>query len=183
MQLLLDAQQFLLLVFLDRGDRDAGPARHDFLDVFARDDAGGGIIQLQALAQLAQIIFFFAFLFGIETRFFKLMIGDGRFHAVGDEFHPLLHFGYFVGKRGLAQLDTRAGFIDEVDGLVRKETIGDVAAGKIDGVLNRFVGIADGMEFFVTLADTLQNPNGFLFRGAIHLHGLEAALQGTIFLH
>jgi hypothetical protein len=39
-QLDFDAQQFLLLVFLDRGDGDAGPARDHFFDVFARDDAG-----------------------------------------------------------------------------------------------------------------------------------------------
>ena len=181
MQFLFDAQQFLLLVFLDGGDRHAGPARNDFLDVFARHDAGGRIIELQTLAQLAQIIFFFAFFFGIETRLFKLMIGNGRFHAMGDEFHALLHLGHFVGKRGLAQLHARARFVDQVDGFVGKETVRNVAAGKIDGILDGFIGIADGVEFFVTLADALQNANGFFFRGAIDLHGLEAALEGTIF--
>src|SRR5258708_2976785 len=31
----LDAQEFLLLVLFDGSDRDAGPAGHDFFDVFA----------------------------------------------------------------------------------------------------------------------------------------------------
>src|SRR5713226_2840760 len=70
-QLYFDAQQFLLLVFLDRGDRYARPARNDLFDVFARDDASRGVIQLQTLAQLAQVIFFFALFFGIEPRFLK----------------------------------------------------------------------------------------------------------------
>ena len=78
-QFRLDAQQLLLLVFLDRGDADAGPARHHFFDVFARHDAGGSVVELVALAQAAQIFFFFALFFGIETRLFEFMIGDGAF--------------------------------------------------------------------------------------------------------
>ena len=40
------------------------------------------------------------------------MRGDRRFHAVSDELHALLHFADFLGNGGLAQLDTRAGFIN-----------------------------------------------------------------------
>ena len=180
-QFLFDAQQFLLLVFLDGGDGDAGPARNHVFDVFARHDAGGGIIELQTLAQLAQIFFFLALLFGIETRLFKLVIGDGRFHAVSDELHALLHLGHFIGQRRLAQLHARAGFVDQVDGLVGQEAIRNVAARKINGVLDGFVGVADGVEFLVALAHALQHANGFFFVGAVHLHGLEAALERAIF--
>src|SRR5258705_13814381 len=42
-QLGLNAQEFLLLVFFDGSDRDAGPARDDFFDVFARDDTRRGV--------------------------------------------------------------------------------------------------------------------------------------------
>jgi len=36
----LDAQQFLLLIFLDGGDADTRPARNDFFDILARDNPG-----------------------------------------------------------------------------------------------------------------------------------------------
>ena len=183
MQFLFDAQQLLLLVFLDGSDRHASPARNDFFDVFAGHDAGGRIIQLQTLSQLPQIIFFFAFFLGIEPRLFKFMIGDGRFHAMSDELNALLHFGDFIGKRGLAQFHAGTGFIDEVDGFVRQEAVGYVPAGKIDSVLDRFVGVTDRVEFFVALADTLQNANGFVFAGAIDLHSLEASFERAIFFY
>src|ERR1700733_3153726 len=47
-----DAQQFLLLVFLNGSDGDTRPARNHFFDIFARDDAGGRFVELQTLAQL-----------------------------------------------------------------------------------------------------------------------------------
>src|SRR2546430_9077668 len=45
-----------------------------------------------------------------------------RFHAVSDEFHALLYFADFFGNSGLTQLDARAGFVDQVDGFVRKRS-------------------------------------------------------------
>src|SRR6266849_3658303 len=39
-----------LLIFFDRGDADAGPAGNNFLDILARHDAGGSVIELVALA-------------------------------------------------------------------------------------------------------------------------------------
>src|SRR5439155_25498066 len=45
---------------------------------------------------------------------FKFVIGDGRFHAVSDEFHPLLHFADFLGNGCLAQLDARARLVDQI---------------------------------------------------------------------
>ena len=85
------------------------------------------------------------------------------------------------GKRGLPQLHARAGLIDQIDGLVRQEAIRNVAAGEIDRVLDGFVGVADGVEFFVALAHALQDADGFFFAGAIDLHRLEAALERTVF--
>ncbi len=155
MQLDFDAQQFLLFVFLDGADVDPRPARHHFFDVLARDDSGAGVVELQTLANDAQIFFFFAFFLGIEARLLEFVIGDGGFHAVGDEFHAFLHFCHFIRQHGLAQFYARARFVDQVDSLVREETIGNVTAGKINRVTNGFVGVADGMEFFVTFAHAL----------------------------
>ena len=129
----------------------------------------------------AQIFLFLALFLGIEARLLEFVIGDGRFHAVRDEFHALLHFGNFIGQRGLAQLHARAGFVDQIDGLVRQEAVRNVAAREIDGVLDGFVGVADGVKFFVALAHALQNADGFFLGRRVDFHGLEAAFERAIF--
>jgi len=70
------------------------------------------------------------------------------FHAMHDELDALLHFGQFLGKRSLAQLYTRSGFIDQIDGFVRKEAVRNVAVRVRDREIDGFVGIGDGVEFF-----------------------------------
>src|SRR5437667_9411509 len=119
-ELRFDAQQFLLFVFLDGSDADAGPARNDFFNVFAGDDAGRGVVQFETFAQATQIFLFLALLLGIKTRLFKFVIGDGRFHPVSDEFHALLHFADFYRDSCLADLYARSGLYHEVIGFVRK---------------------------------------------------------------
>src|SRR5437660_3365913 len=178
----LDAQQFLLLVFLDGSDADAGPARNDFFNVFAGDDAGRGVVQFETFAQATQIFLFLALLLGIKTRLFKFVIGDGRFHPVSDKLYALLHFADFFGDGGLTQLDAGASFVNQVDGFVWKETIGNVAVGKIDGVAQRFIRVADGVEFLVALANTLNHLHGLVFIRRGNLDGLEAALERAVFL-
>src|SRR6266850_649275 len=137
-QFRLDAQKFLLFVFLNGSDADASPARNDFFNVFSGHNARRGVVQLEAFAETTQIFLFLALFLGIETRLLEFMIGYGRFHAVGDELHALLHFADFFGNGSLAQLHARARFVDQIDGLVRKKTVGNVAVRKIDGVAECF---------------------------------------------
>ena len=85
------------------------------------------------VAQGAQVLALLALLVGVEARLLELVVRDGVLHAMHDELDALLDFGELLGQRGLAQLDARAGFIDEVDGLVRQEAVGDVAVGVRDG--------------------------------------------------
>src|ERR1700730_3670624 len=181
-QLGLDAQEFLLLVFLDGGDRDAGPARDDFLDVLAGDDAGGGVVELVTLAKAAQIFFFFALLFGVEARLLEFVRRDSAFHAVRDEFHALLHFADFFWHAGLTEFHTGAGFVVQVDGFVRVELVGNVAVRKIDRVSQGVIGITDSVKFFVALAHSADDLDGFFLVGRGHFYGLEAALEGAVFL-
>src|SRR6266567_1686915 len=182
-QFRLDAQQLLLLVLFDGGDADARPSRNDFFDVFARHDARGGVIQLETFAQSAQVFFFLAFFLGIETRLLEFVIGDGRFHAMRNEFHALLHFAHFFGDGGLAQLYASAGLVDQVDGFVGQKTIGDITVRKIDGITQRFVRVTDRVEFFVALAHALNYLHGLLFIRSRNFHGLEAPLQRAVFFH
>jgi len=65
-----------------------------------------------------------ALLVRVEAGLLKLVIGDGRVHAVNDELDPLLNLGDLFRKRRLAQLDPRACLVDQIDGLVREKRSG-----------------------------------------------------------
>ena len=86
------------------------------------------------------------------------------------------------GKRGLAQLDARAGFVNEIDGLVRQEAVRNKPRGGVDRVLDGFIGVGHGVEFLVAFLDAEQDPGGVLFVGRRNLHGLEAAFERAVFL-
>src|SRR4029450_3454423 len=53
---------------------------------------------------------------------------DGVLHLLDRDPDALVDLAELLAVAGLAQLRSCAGFIDEVDGLVRQEAIGDVAA-------------------------------------------------------
>src|SRR5215469_3103177 len=182
-QFRLDAQQLLLFVFFDGSNGDPGPAGDNFFDVFAGHDPGRSVIELVAFAEAPQIFFFLALFFGVEAGLFKFVIGNRRFHAVGDEFHALLHFADFFGDRRLAQLNARACFINEVDGFVREEAVGNIAVRKVDRVAKRFFRVADGVELLVAFANALNDLNGLFLAWGGNLDGLEAALERAILFH
>src|SRR5260370_18019453 len=114
-QFRLDAKEFLLLIFLDGGDADAGPAGNDFFDIFASHDAGGSVVQFVALTEDAKVFLFLALFFGIKTGLFEFVIGDLGFHAVVDELHALLHSADLFQYGSLAQLGPGASFVHTVN--------------------------------------------------------------------
>ena len=63
-----------------------------------------------------------------------------------DELDTLLNIGQVGRQRGLAQLDAGARFVDQVDSLVRQETVGDVAAGGEHRGIDGIVGIASSCK-------------------------------------
>ena len=91
--------------------------------------AGGGVVEVVLLAELAHVLALFALFVGVEARLLELVVRDGVLHAVHDELDALLDVGQFGRQRGLAQLHARAGFVDQIDGLVRQEAVRNVAAG------------------------------------------------------
>ena len=182
MQLFFHAQQLLRLFFLDAGDGHAGPAADHILNVFAAHDAGRRVVEVILVAQGAQVLALLAFLVGVEARLLELMIRDGRVHAVHDELDALLHLGDLLGQRGLAQLDARAGLVDQVDGLVGQEAVGDVAVGMRHRKLDGGIGVADRVELLVAVLDAHDDLDGVGLVGRRHLDGLEAALQRAVLL-
>src|SRR5271166_349400 len=181
-QLFFDAKKLLAFFFLNGSDGNAGPPRDHVFDIFAADHAGGRFIEVILLAQGAQVLALLTLLVGIEPGLLELVVRDGVFHAVHDELDPLLHFGDVFGQRGLAQLHTSTGLIHEINGLVGKKAIGQIAIGMRDRECDGLVGVADGVELLVALLDAKQNLDRVRLVGRRHFHCLEAALQRAIFL-
>ena len=78
--------------------------------------------------------------------------------------------------------DHGAGLVDEVDGLVRQETVGDIAVGERGRGDERVVVDAHAVVDLVALFQAAEDGNGVLHRRLIDLHGLEAALKrGVLF--
>src|SRR6476646_609403 len=109
------------------------------------------------LAQNAQVLALLAFFVGIESRLFELVVRDRVFHSVNDELETLLHFGDFFRQRGLAQFYARASFVDQVDRLVRKEAVRNVAVGVRDREVDGVVGVSDRMKLLVSVFDSEKN--------------------------
>ena len=88
-----------------------------------------------------------------------------------------------LGRQGIDfRTDHGAGFIHQVDGLIRQEPVGDVAVGEGGGGDQGIVLDLDAMEDFIPLLQTAQDSDG-IFHGRLGYHdGLETTFQGGILL-
>src|SRR6266568_2280213 len=75
-----------------------------------------------------------------------------------------------------------AGLVDEVDGLVRQEPVGDVAVGQVGRGHQRLVGERHAVVRLVAVAEALQDLDGVGHCGLVHRDGLEPALQRRVLL-
>src|ERR1700719_1663551 len=182
-QLFFNPQQLLGFFFFDRRYGHAGPARYHVLDVLPTDYAGGGFIEVVFFAKGAQVVALLAFFIRVEARLLELVVRDGVFHTMDDDLDPLLHFGQCLRQRGLAQFHARPRFVNQVDGLVRQKTVGNIAIRmryrKIDGL----VCISDGVEFFVAFFYAEENLDGVNFVRRRNFYRLEAALERPVFFN
>ena len=93
-----------------------------------------------------------------------------------------LDFINFDGQRIQLHAQARGGFVDQVDGLVRKKPVGDVAVGKRGGRQDRRVLNAHAVVQLVALFQSAQNRDG-VFDGRLgNQDRLEAALERRILL-
>ncbi len=75
-----------------------------------------------------------------------------------------------------------AGFVDEVDGLVGQEPVGDVAVGEGDGGDQGAVLDLDAVKDLQAFAQATQDGDRVLLGRLVDHHGLEAAFQGGVLL-
>ena len=82
----------------------------------------------------------------------------------------------------LANCNSCASGINQADSFIRKLACRDVAVGKFHGCLNCFIENNYVMVFFQRSIQCPKHVDGFVFVGLIHLHHLETAGQGRVFL-
>jgi hypothetical protein len=79
-------------------------------------------------------------------------------------------------------LDAAGGFIDEVDGFVRQEAVGDVAIAQRGGGNDGVVLNAHAVVDFVALLEATQDGDGVFHARFTDFHRLEATLQRGVLL-
>ena len=89
----------------------------------------------------------------------------------------LLHVHHFFGQAALAQFHSRAGFINEINGLIGQVAVRYVAAGIKYRSSQRLIRISDGMEFLIPLFDPEEDLNCIVFARRRNFDGLETPLQ------
>ena len=101
---------------------------------------------------------------------------DFQLHDFPVEHIQLLRFGVDLHP------EFGSCLIHQVDGLVRKKPVGDVALGELHGCNYRFVLDAHLMVGFVFLLQSPKDGNGAFGIGFVYGNLLETALQGLVFL-
>ncbi len=160
-----------------------------------------GLLQLLFKVPQAGNGAFFAFPLGGHGLAFVLQVGQFLlkllqafpagfvlFFSEGFAFDLKLHDGavHLVQAGGLAVnlgAQVRGGLIDEVDGLIRQLAVRDVAGAKGGRGDHGAIGDAHAVVYLVALFEPAQDADGIRNGWFFHHHGLEAALQGGIFLH
>ncbi len=96
--------------------------------------------------------------------------------------HPALHFVELSRHRVDLHAQPRGRLVDQVDGLVGQESVGDVAVREDGRRHQRRVLEADLVVELVTLAQAAQDADGVLDRRLADGHRLEAPLERRVLL-
>ena len=81
-----------------------------------------------------------------------------------------------------ADARARAGFVHDVNGLVRQEAVGDVTIRELDRGFDGLVGELGLVMVLVFRAEALEDQNGLVDGGSFDLDRLEAPFQSRVFL-
>ena len=75
------------------------------------------------------------------------------------------------------------GFIYQVNGFIRQETVRDVSVGQHRSADQGIIHNLNAMEYLITFLQTTENGNGILYRRLFHHNRLETTLQSRILLN
>ena len=76
-----------------------------------------------------------------------------------------------------------SGFIDEINSLIGKETVGNIAIRKNGGGDHGIITNADTVMDFIAFFQAAKNGNCIFYRRLVYHNRLEAAFQGGIFFN
>ena len=116
-----------------------------------------------------------------DGRPLKVLHGDGLGFFSGRPLRP-------VGQRpegdGDLLFHPHPGrpLVDEVDGLIRQEAVGEIALAQLHRRVDGGVGDGQAVVLLIAAAQPPQDGLGLIRGGLRHLHRLEAALQGRVLL-
>ena len=178
--------QAAILGLFDFNRRNAGPQLHNLGHIVRRYlDIGHAQLQRgQLLAQLSQLGLGFGQFLVINSGI-ALLFGVGVFQVMLFGFQ-LCHLLLQVQKLGnfrVAQVAAGAGFIQQVNGLIRQVAVGDIPFRQVYHIRHDGIGHTHAVVLFVITFYAADNRNGIIDGGFFHLDGLEAALQRRIFFN
>ena len=93
----------------------------------------------------------------------------------------LVHLGQ-AGQILVVEVHIGAGLVQQVDGLVRQISVGNVPLAHGDGQTAHLLGDRHLVEAGVVGSNSLQNTDAVSDGGFLHQHRLEAALQRGVLL-
>src|SRR5262249_6516033 len=179
----LHAGQLLGFLFFELGERDAGPAGHDELDVLFLD-------RLRALALILLPLALELFV-AVAEHFLLFTEGRGLLELLRLEVHVLLAdhaLELFLDllelgrRRQRHEARARRGLVDHVDRLVRELAIGDVAIGQVHRGGDRLLADLHAVVGLVLVTETADDLDGLRHRRRLDDDRLEAALEGAVLL-
>ena len=182
LEAILHALQARGLLRRDLGGRDAGPDLDDRGEQLLVDRRGGlGHQLMQAAFHLQQTL-----TAGGNARIGVLLFAArarlGQQIELGLQAFHLGLQGRNFGQLGRIQIEPRAGLVDQVDGLVGQEAVGDIPLAHLGRTTAHFVRNGYAVEALVVRSDALQNFGGLCDRRLADIHRLEAALErGVLF--
>ena len=85
-----------------------------------------------------------------------------------------------LGKLFAAQIDIGTGFVQQVDGLIRQEAVGDIPLRQHNTLTGNFGRNGDAVIFGIGFGNALQNLAGFFQGGFRHGNRLKTPLQSSV---
>ena len=182
-ELVLHAEELGRLLLGELVDGDARPQRQHLgdgllVDLVEQVDAGRLHLGVLVLLLAEELLLAVAEAAGL----FEVLLLD-RFLLLVDDLGELVLDLAVVGRR-LHATDAQAGagLVDEVDGLVGQEAVGDVAVGQVGRRDQRLVGDGDPVVLLVALAETLEDLDRVGDGGLVDDDLLEATLECGVLL-
>ena len=180
MQLFFQMEQALGVALLQILQRYPRPFSDDFCHIFFRDFKIIMIRPLPVLLHEGDLTLHLLGSITILGGFFKILRSHSRFlfFQKGGQLFFLLFQRIRCRRRFHADLG--GGFIDDIDGFIRLETIRDVTTGKFDSRFHCFIGDLCFMKGFVAITQTLQDLQRIFRCRFTDFDRLEATFQSSI---